>query len=181
MDYQHVTPVEPLEPRTLFSAPAENATTVTREVEYMQFTIDHHSMGVRMAELGEAKSANRFLRRMSSRMAQDQAREVAQLQQYLRDWYDVEYTPQSTRADRVMLRRLASEEGAAFDVDYSRTFAMHHATIIERSQADIPRFEHRVLKDFADHIIPEQGDEIVAFDAFLHAYGQKRHLANPAS
>lgn len=143
------------------------------EIRYMEFTIDHHAMGVQMAMIGLEKATDPRLIDISQTIIEDQGAEIELLQGYLRDWYGITYEPRMTNGDMRMLDRLASlDEGEEFDVAYSEMFIRHHAQIIDRSEQALSRVYHPELRQFAQHVITEQtGDIVSTFIPVLISYG----------
>lgn len=146
--------------------PAPHEAQRQAEIAYMEFTIDHHGMGVMMAMIGIDKATDPRLVAVSHQMAMDQAAELRRLQGWLHDWYGITYEPHMMPGDAETLALLnALPEGRPFDTTYSSIFINHHATIIERSANDRPRFYHPALRQFASHVIQEQSREI--FHVFI--------------
>ena len=137
------------------------------EQDYMAFTIDHHAGGVEMAELGLEKTENPTLIDLSTTIRATQAREIEELQGYLSDWYGQKKTPMVPVMSEQDMARLSALDGLAFDVDYSRTFIMHHTTIINRSAEILEMAEHEALRDFAFGVIETQSAEIPVFASVI--------------
>lgn len=155
--------------------PAPHQQQREREIAYMTFSIDHHSMGLMMAEIGIEKAADPRLVAVSHQIMQAQAAEIAELQGWLLDWYGMTYEPQMMPGDREMLDYLeALPKGETFDTVYSLLFIQHHQTIIQRSRQDRPRFYHDELRQMASMVIQNQTQEIfhvflpVLFDYWFH-------------
>lgn len=141
--------------------PAPHQQQRQREIAYLTFSIDHHAMGVMMAEIGIEKATDPRLIAVSHSIAIGQAEEVVELQGWLHDWYGQTHEPMMTPEDQAMLDELnALPEGEEFDVAYSQMFIQHHADMVRRSRDDRPRFFHHELRQFASGVIQEQTREI---------------------
>lgn len=141
--------------------PAPRPQQRQREIDYITFSIDHHAMGVLMAQIGIEKATDPRLIAVSHQIAQSQAAEIQELQGWLHDWYGQTHEPMMMPGDQEMLDYLdALPEGEAFDTAYSVLFIQHHATIIARSREDRPRFYHHELRQFASMVIQNQTREI---------------------
>jgi uncharacterized protein (DUF305 family) len=153
------------------AAPAPDRNTARFEVDYMQFTTDHHAMGVRMGELCVQKATLTELRDLCRRIVEAQAREIQLLQGWLRDWYDISYQPQMKQNEMRMLERLAALSGDEFNVEISKMFIRHHFRIIVESRKAVDRAYHSELQALARNVIAVQSREIEEFRAILCRYG----------
>ena len=141
----------------------------------MEFSIDHHAMGVQMSQLCVQKAVNADLKDLCGRIAQDQSNEIAQLRGYLKAWYGIDHQPQMTRGDQQQLDRLARLSGHEFDIAVSEMFIRHHEQIIRGSERVEDRLYHPELRQFAQHVITEQSQDIAEFQAILKSYGVHYH------
>ena len=137
------------------------------ERDYMTFTIDHHAGGVELAELALATTENDTLIDLSEAIRATQSREIGELQGFLSDWYGVTADPTVPPMTVMDLERLSGLDGREFDVDYSRTFIMHHTEIINRSAELLAGVEHEALRDFALGVIETQSAEIPVFASVI--------------
>lgn len=137
------------------------------ELDYITFTIDHHTGGVELAELALAKTSNDTLIDLSEMILETQTREIGELQGFLSDWYGQTSDPMVPPMTVMDLDRLSALDGRAFDVDYSQTFIMHHTEIINRSAEVLAGAEHDALRDFALEVIDTQSGEIPIFASVI--------------
>ena len=140
------------------------------EIRYMKFTIDHHAMGVQMAQMCQEKAVSGDLKDLCARIEEVQSQEIVQLQGYLKEWYGIDYQPQMSQGDQRQMERLERLSWAAFDIAISRMFIRHHEQIIRVSVRAHDRFIHPELKEFAHQVINAQSREIGEFLAIINSY-----------
>ncbi|GAB4546688.1 MAG: DUF305 domain-containing protein [Anaerolineae bacterium] len=88
------------------------------ELRFLQGMIDHHQMALDMAEDCLAKTKTEALVKLCQGVIQAQSREIAQMQEWLKDWYQVEYKPMPMK---VMMEKLGSDHGG-----FGGTYANQH-------------------------------------------------------
>jgi uncharacterized protein (DUF305 family) len=157
------------------SAPAPDRSAQRFEIRFMERTIEHHLMGVEMAELCVEKTtppppdADTRLRELCSTIAADQAVEAQQLMTWLRDWYGIEFEPKMSGGG--MMAKLEEAEGEAFDIEVSEMFIDHHMRQIKSSTKCLVRAWHDQLEAQCQQMIDVQSAEIVVFTEILEAHG----------
>lgn len=142
------------------SGPAPDKEVAKFEVRYMTFSIDHHTMGIRMAELCVNKAVHSELRDLCRRSIESQRREIDQLHTWLDQWYGFHYEPQMTKSDRRMLERLAALGGKEFEDRFLNEFSRHHLQIIRRSEKAVRRVYHEQLRELARNIVVQQSEDV---------------------
>ncbi len=159
---QDPKPIFPIQsiPATLDGAYIGPGRGLTRdfEIEFMEFTIDHHFTALRMTELAagtapqrmaaispsegvaqtpgysptQAKASLEDLKSLARRNNRLQREEISSLQMYLRDWYGINYQPKPSRTGDDELDALeAAPRGDAFDKEFYETFSHHHFSLLE--------------------------------------------------
>ena len=128
------------------------------EIEFMQFTIDHHFAALRITELaagtdpqrtdaiapGEgtsptpgfaatpAKASLDDLKSLARRNNRMQREEIQTLKTLLRDWYAIDYQPKVRQDGMQMIQLLEqARPGSDFNHKFLETFARHHYTLME--------------------------------------------------
>ena len=140
---------------------APRRSTAKFEIDYMTFSIDHHTAGIEMAELCIDRAEHAVLIALCEQSLVSQREEIATLQEWLRDWYGISYegtVPQSARED---LRRLAQLDGEEFEDDFLTEFSKHHLRIIKESDKAVRRAYHSELRDMARMIIAAQSQGVI--------------------
>jgi uncharacterized protein (DUF305 family) len=187
----------------VFVAPAALADTPIEgragraELRYMEGMIDHHQMAVDMANDCLAKATSENLKTICQNIIDAQTAEIAQLQEWLLNWYNVEYTPHAM-ADMMemmgamggmdhggmegmpytdppmmmgMMAGLNRLEGVNYDIAWTESMIDHHDDAIhmsERLLERIPEGEgHNDLRAMAQQIIDDQTAEIAELENLL--------------
>ena len=130
------------------------------EVPYMKQTIDHHAMGVMMAQLCLEKATHEELRDLCETNLANQSRELEQLQTWLGQWYGITYEPEMTPGAERMMEKLAALIGAEFEIEFMETFSRHHWQIIHRSIPIARNAIHEPLERMAETIIAAQYEDV---------------------
>lgn len=160
--------------------PATDAATSAYEVDYMKFTIDHHGMGIEMADICLDKAVSSRLNDLCGTIKQDQSQEIDQTKGYLTDWYGQTYDPMLTSQDMMDLDMLRAMDGREFDIGVSEMFIDHHRGIIARSQEALGRVEHPELKGLAQGIITKQSAELPVLESIIAEAGGGTAVPLPA-
>ena len=157
------------------SGPAPERSTQQFEIRFMRTTIDHHLMGVDMAELCLQKATppppatDQQLQELCGQIAAAQSAEVQQLQQWLLEWYGITYEGRPRqRGTMTRLERLQDEE---FDIGISEEFIEHHSVQIENSVKCLQRAFHTELLQTCQDQIATQSEEILDFRVILMDHG----------
>ena len=111
-------------------APAPNRGQANYEVRFLTMMIDHHNMAVMMAMLCEGRTVHPDLQQMCDDIINSQSAEIAEMQGWLRDWYDREHEPQMKPSDQRMLNRLASLSGEEFEIAFMTAMIKHHSIAV---------------------------------------------------
>lgn len=151
----------------LANRPAPQNSTAKYEIRYMEFTIDHHAMGVMMAQLCIQKAVHEELRQLCQTSLENQQRQIQQLQTWLRDWYGIAYEPELKPGDMRMMEKLAELSGAEFEIEFMETFSKHHERIIKESEKAVQRVFHEELRQLAANIIQSQSQQVAQMRSWL--------------
>jgi uncharacterized protein (DUF305 family) len=141
------------------------------ESRFMEMTIDHHLLGVQMAQLCVASAtpppppSDAGLPPLCQQIAQAQSQEVEQLKAWLAQWYGITYAGEAMKPGT--LKNLQRKSGEEFDIAISETFIEHHVQQIQNSVECLQRAFHPSLLQLCQQQIATQADEIVEFRAIL--------------
>lgn len=168
------------------------------ELRYMEGMIDHHQMAVDMANDCLAKATSEDLKTICQNIIDAQSAEIAQLQDWLLNWYNVQYepVPMMTEDDGMggmdhggmagmphtdppmmmgMMAGLNRVEGIEYDIAWAESMIDHHDDAIhmsERLLSRIPEGEgHTDLRALAEKIIEDQTAEIDTLEGLIAAWG----------
>ena len=152
------------------AAASESAPTraqARNEVRFMTEMIDHHAMAIEMAELCLSRAIHEELLATCQAIIAAQSQEIATMQSWLEDWYDVRYKPQMTSGMQRQMERMASMTGAEFEVAFMKSMIRHHWKAVVRASGCIDRAYHEALVDMCAEIIEAQVAEIAQLRAWL--------------
>jgi uncharacterized protein (DUF305 family) len=168
------------------------------ELRYMEGMIDHHQMAVDMANDCLAKATSEDLKTICQNIIDAQTAEIAQLQEWLLNWYNVQYdpVPMMTEDDGMagmdhggmegmphtdppmmmgMMAGLNRVEGIEYDISWAESMIDHHDDAIhmsERLLSRVPEGEgHADLRALAEKIIEDQTAEIDMLEDLIAAWG----------
>ena len=121
-----------LAPPASANAPARDRNAARFEIAFMEEIIDHHQMGVHMAQPCIEKAVHSDLRRLCRSIARVQAAEIKTMQKWLHDWYRIDHEPSMDHAghhrDMQTLERLS---GGRFEVAFLEMMIEHHLPAVQ--------------------------------------------------
>jgi uncharacterized protein (DUF305 family) len=126
----------------------------------MEFTIDHHAMGVMMAQMCLEKAVHEELQELCRVNLETQSAQLQQAQAWLQEWYGISYQPELAPGDMRMMDMLGELSGAAFEIEFMETFSRHRHQIVQRSQSIVKEAVHEPLRQMAASIIAMQTEDI---------------------
>lgn len=156
------------------SAPASERSVQRFEIRFMEMTIEHHLMGVEMAELCVDRATppppegDTQLRDLCATIGPNQSREATQLRQWLMDWYGITFDPKMPPG---RLHRLEQVGGEQFDILVSEMFIDHHLQQIRKSTKCLEQAEHPELLQVCQQMIAQQSAELIVFRDILDQHG----------
>jgi uncharacterized protein (DUF305 family) len=175
--------------------------TARFEVRYLRFIIDHHFAALRMTELAAgtdternaeisptegtspspdfsptvAKASLHELKSLARRNNRMQREEILTAQQFLREWYGIEYTPRLTPENQRAIASLEdAQAGRTFDIEFMKIFSQHHYDATIRSVQCLVGSEltHKDLERYCRGIVNVQLQDIDEMRHLLcNAYG----------
>ena len=149
------------------SSGAFDRTDARFEVPYMEYTIDHHAMGVMMASLCLDKAFHAELLELCQRSLENQQEEIALLQSWLEEWYGVSYEPRMQPGDERMMEKLAALSPEEFEMEFLEMFSRHHWIIIHRSISVARDAIHEPLEEMARNIVTNQYADVERMRTWL--------------
>ncbi|HRF93823.1 MAG TPA: DUF305 domain-containing protein, partial [Aggregatilineales bacterium] len=153
--------------------------------------IDHHQMALDMAMDCLNKAQTESVVTLCEAVITAQSAEIAQMQAWLLDWYDVEYTPmpmmpqddmggmdmggmhggnaQHTDPPMMMgmMAGLSRLEGVAYEIAWLESMIDHHDDALHISERILLRAEHADLITLAEAIISAQTAEIEYMESLI--------------
>jgi len=140
------------------------------EVTWMNMMIQHHEGAVDMAEMAATRAAHQEIKSTAQNIIRDQTKEIADLTNWLRQWYNA--TPQAgmMHEDMSMAGMLQNATGDEFDKLFLQLMHEHHRGAIAMAELVPDRATHEELKALAQNIITTQEAEIQQFMAWAQAW-----------
>jgi uncharacterized protein (DUF305 family) len=144
------------------------------EVRWMRGMISHHGMAIEMARLAVRNSDNPEVLSLARGIIRAQAREIGQMQTWLKAGYGVRgVRPRMTPDDMQMVEELGSLRGPAFDRVFLADMIEHHRAAVEDANDLLARGFHRGLRQLGRNIIATQTQEIGTMQSLLGRSGRE--------
>ncbi len=159
------------------------------ELRFLEGMSDHHQMALDMANDCLAKAEDSALLTLCEDIFEAQSAEIAQMQAWLLDWYNVEYTTismLSTEAEEAhaghsmsdmpatdpammmgMMAGLNRLDGRAFEIAWVESMIDHHDDALHMAERMLEQVEHEELRALAEQIISDQTAEIEQMETML--------------
>jgi uncharacterized protein (DUF305 family) len=168
------------------------------ELRFLEGMIDHHQMAVDMANDCLANAPGATVRALCQRVIDAQSAEIAQMQTWLLDWYNVQYTPiamiepmgemggmagmdHSTMTTdgpvtdppmmMGMMAGLNRLDGVDYEIAWLESMIDHHDDALHMAERILTRAEHADLIVLAETIIRDQTAEMAEMEALIVASG----------
>ena len=148
-------------------APAPDPEQAAFEIDFMKDMIDHHASAVVMAEICLKRAVHEKLRALCQQMLTDQTHEIEVMQEWLSDWYGIDYRPRLSGSERKMMSPLLRHQGDEFEMHFMHMMIMHHSMAIEMSQMCLDMAYHPELISLCGNIIATQSAEIEQMEIWL--------------
>ncbi len=147
--------------------PAPKKGVAQFEIRFMENMIDHHQMAVITATMCQERAIHEELFLLCHEIAETQAAEIEVMQEWLADWYGIEYEPQMTRRMERQMEDLAELEGAEFEIAFMEMMIEHHEVAIKEGRQCVKRAYHEELIDLCHDIVETQSMEIDLMESWL--------------
>lgn len=127
----------------------------------------HHKEGVMMAEMAVTKAAHPELRKMAKMMAEAQAKEIAMMEDWRKDWFPraEEHDDHSVGMRMEKLEVLTGEE---FDLAFLDSMISHHPGAIYLGKESQTRGHHRKLINLGKQVEDAQIKELNQLRKWRH-------------
>jgi len=182
---------------TFATQPAPDPGSAQIETEFLMGMVPHHRSAVAMAQMASAKATHQELKNLAQSIADGQNREIAQMSQWLRDWYGMDPSGGTSMPDSAMqgmmpmlhgrmpdmdagMLDLQSKSGSDFEAAFLSDMTRHHAMAIMMTGPVLMGGYHSDLLNFAENIAITQGQEVKQMGEWLQSwYGLERPLDRP--
>lgn len=158
---------------TTASTAAPNEAAARYEQKFMTGMIDHHQMAIEMAEMCLSRAVHDELRQLCQNIIAAQSAEIRQLQDWLKNWYGVAYSPMMSKAAARDMMHLGGLTGAEFEIAFMDMMIEHHEGAVEEGRRCIERAYHKPLVELCHDIIATQTAEIEQMRTWLCQWYQR--------
>lgn len=157
------------------------------EVRFLEGMIDHHQMALDMAADCLSKTSSDALKTLCQSIQDAQSGEIAMMQGWLKDWYNVDYapTPMTFESDSMagmagmnmaetdpsmtmgMMAGLTHLTGRDYDTAWIEAMIDHHDDALHMSERILRYSVHDEVRALASTIIHDQAQQIQQMEAML--------------
>jgi len=137
------------------------------EVDFLTGMIDHHSMAVMMAEMCIDRAVHPELEELCERIKTSQMEEIATMQSWLQNWYDISYQPQMKPGEEKSMEKLAALSGSEFEIEFMQMMIKHHEKAVREGMHCMNRAYHADLIELCENIVQTQTQEIMLMENWL--------------
>lgn len=138
------------------------------DLQFLDTMSAHHESAIEMAQLVEQRSARDALKRMAQKIIADQQREITQMQEWKRQWYEgkaeainMKMPGMAASMRNMRMDRLEAASGDAFDALFLSMMRRHHEGAIVMARTAAAKAGHKELKEFAGRMAEAQKQEAV--------------------
>lgn len=162
------------------SGPAPNRFDQRFEINFMKGgMIDHHQMAAEMSAVCLSKQVRPQLKALCASINKSQKEEIQTMQDWLLDWYGIQYAPILSSADQQMLANVSALDGDQFSMMFMENMIIHHWGAVINAGPAVDRSWHDDLDHLAQKIIKSQTAEIKLMQHWLcewhHVCGFRPH------
>lgn len=159
------------------------------EVRFLEGMIDHHQMALDMATDCLNKAQTESVVELCNNVITAQSAEIAQMQTWLLEWYEVEYAPMSMMDVKPeddmggmhgghaehrdppmmmgMMAGLSRLEGVEYEIAWLEAMIDHHDDALHMSERILRYAEHEDIITLAEAIISAQTSEIEYMESLI--------------
>jgi len=142
---------------------------VSSEFNYLAQMIPHHQEAIDTAQVILERTSRPEMRQFAQKIIQVQTAEIAQMKNWLNEWYpgrniSVSYVP--------MMRDLSQLQGDALEQTFLQDMIKHHMGAVMMSQMLLNHnlVKHQAVRPFAENIATSQHREIRQMQTWLMAW-----------
>jgi uncharacterized protein (DUF305 family) len=147
---------------TAIAGGGDDDNTITIESKFLDQLTDHHKEAIEMAMMATSKGFSADVRIMAQKMADDQTREIAQMQNWRESYYaSVPIAPPMPKMDMTPLQNATGKE---FDRIFLTMMIQHHSDGIQMINSVLSGLVHHEIIHFAQKVAKAQTDEIAKME-----------------
>jgi uncharacterized protein (DUF305 family) len=136
-------------------------------VKFLTDMIDHHAMAVQMAGICVENAVHSELIALCRQIMSAQAAEIEAMQSRLQSWYGVSHESHMKPGAERMLEKLASLEGADFEIAFMEMMTKHHERAIKEGRMCLSKAWHAELRELCQNIVSTQSAEVTLLQSWL--------------
>lgn len=144
-----------------------NAAKAPFDLQFIDTMTMHHQSAVEMARLVEKRSAHDELKKMASKIIDDQQNEIQRMKEWKEKWYpdkgdalNMEMPGMKESMKDMPMEKLEASQGQRFDAIFIDMMTRHHQGAVQMAQDALKKAQHKEVKDLATTVIEEQKKEI---------------------
>lgn len=119
----------------------------------------HHKDGMDMAQMAGERAAHPELQEAAKKMAEDQQREINEMQSWRKAWYP-DAKEYKSRAPGMNMEKMKSLQGNEFDLAFLDSMLIHHPGAIYLGIEAMSRSNRNEVKKMAEHMTKMQKQEL---------------------
>ncbi|MCK9872344.1 DUF305 domain-containing protein [Nocardiopsis dassonvillei] len=157
-------------PPAFADEPAAEQEVAHFEVDFMKDMIDHHALGVMMAQTCLEKAIHEELTDLCQTIIDSQSTQIETMQGWLQDWYGHDHEPQLSSYDRLSARNLEHWSGDEYEIQFMRSMTSHHKGAVTDSDRCLDRAEHPELLGLCRTIHESNSKQIDMMQGWLQQW-----------
>lgn len=140
------------------------------DVDFMTMMAMHHQGGIDMANIEIAKGSQENIKSIAKTIAEDQEKEIKEIQNWLSKNKDVKNPPDGNSSklmDAMMNAMMEMKMSGNVDKDFLSMMIMHHEEAIAMAEVEIKYGTNAEAKKMAQEVIKKQQNEIKEMKTLL--------------
>ena len=138
---------------------------ITSEKDFILNMIPHHQEAIDTSEIVAAQTSDPELKKFAQDVIQVQTSEVAQMEQWLKDWFQEEYTGNSNY--QLMMGDLTQFQGKELERAYVEGMIAHHQGAIDMAKQVLTLNPRPEVQQMAEAIVTVQQTEVETLQGWL--------------
>ena len=156
-----------------------NAANAPYDLQFLDTMIEHHQDAVNMTKPILAKTDNAELKAFASKIIADQNKEISQMKDWRKKWFDGEPAAMNAEMPGMMesmkgvnRKKLESGGGKLLDLRFLTIMTRHHQGAVIMSKEALDKAERAEIKTLANQIIKAQEAKIKQMQDWNTAWSQ---------
>lgn len=133
------------------------------EAQFLDMMSEHHTDGIKMAEMAEKKAQSDDVRALAKKIATEQKSETEKMMNWRKQWYPGEKA--SASAPKMDMNALQQASGKDFDKEFLSMMSKHHQDGVVMFNSAMPVLKHKETQSMAKKSVATQKSEIQQMQA----------------